>query len=40
MIQWFLTEDHLRASLTGKPISATDEIEALLEAVLARGPDD
>jgi AbiV family abortive infection protein len=40
MIKWFLTEDHLRASLTGKPISPTDEVEALLGAVLARGPDD
>ncbi|MFU8946178.1 AbiV family abortive infection protein [Mycetocola zhadangensis] len=40
MIKWFLTEDHLRASLTGKPISPTDEVAALLGAVLARGPDD
>ena len=40
MIKWSLTEDHLRASLTGKPFSPTDGVEALLGDVLARGPDD
>jgi len=40
MIKWFLVEDHLRASVTGKPVSPTEEVEALLEAVLAHGPDD
>ena len=40
MIQLFLVEDHLRASVTGKPASPTEKVEALLGAVLARGPDD
>lgn len=41
MIQWFLVEDHLRASLTGKkPVSPTEDVEALLGVVLAHGPDD
>lgn len=36
MIKWFLGEDHLRASVTGKRISPTEGVEALLGAVLAR----
>ncbi|WP_104198708.1 AbiV family abortive infection protein [Cryobacterium sp. Y29] len=40
MIQWFLMEDHLRASLTGNAVSPTEEVESLLLAVLAHGPDD
>lgn len=40
MLKWFLDEDHLRASLTGKPASPTEGVEALLGAVLARGPDE
>jgi AbiV family abortive infection protein len=41
MIQWFLVEDHFRASLTGKkPVSPTEDVEALLGVVLAHGPDD
>jgi len=41
MINWFLTEDHLLASMGGHwPISPTEEIEALLAAVLAQGPDN
>ena len=40
MIKWFLDEDHLRASVTGKPVSPTEEVEALLGAVLAHGPGD
>jgi AbiV family abortive infection protein len=40
MIQWFLAEDHLRASVTGRSVSPTEDVEALLVAVLARGSDD
>lgn len=40
MVKWFLDEDHFRASLTGKPASPTEGVEALLGAVLARGPDE
>ena len=41
MIQWFLVEDHMRASLTGKkPVSPTEDVETLLVAVLARSSDD
>ena len=40
MIQWFLVEDRLRASVTGRPVSPTEDVEALLGAVLARGSDD
>ncbi|MDH6238229.1 hypothetical protein [Cryobacterium sp. CG_9.6] len=40
MIQWFLVEDHMRASLTGRQASSTEDIEGLLGAVLARGSDD
>ncbi|MCY7289664.1 MAG: AbiV family abortive infection protein [Cryobacterium sp.] len=40
MVQWFLVEDHLRASVTGRTVSPTEEVEALLGAVLAHGPDD
>lgn len=39
MIKWFLIDDHLRASVTGKPVSPTGAVEALLEAVLANVPD-
>lgn len=40
MIKWFLHEDALRASVVGGPILPTKEVEARLEAVLARGPDE
>lgn len=40
MIKWFLDDDHLRASITGRLIGPTDEVEALLGDVLALGPDD
>jgi AbiV family abortive infection protein len=40
MIKWFLVDDHLRASVAGKPVSPTGEVGALLEAVLAYGPGD
>ncbi|MCK0117009.1 AbiV family abortive infection protein [Isoptericola sp. S6320L] len=40
MIKWFLTEDALRASVVGGPIPAITEMEARLEGVLARGPDE
>ena len=40
MIQWFLSEDHLLASITGNPVSSTKEVESLLTAVLAYGPGD
>ncbi|MHA6667493.1 AbiV family abortive infection protein [Homoserinimonas sp. A447] len=40
MIKWFFVEDQLRASLTGRPIAPTDEVEALLADVLARGLGD
>lgn len=40
-IKWAIDEDQLRASLTGiQPMSPTDEVEALIGAVLAHGPGD
>jgi AbiV family abortive infection protein len=39
-IKWALDEDHLFASISGKPPFPTEDVEALLEAVLAKGPDD
>jgi AbiV family abortive infection protein len=40
MIQWFLSEDHLFANMTGNPVSSTKEVKSLLIAVLAHGPGD
>jgi len=37
MVQWLITNDGLMASLAGRPIPPTREVEALLCAVLARG---
>jgi len=39
MIKWFFDEDRLRASVTGKPVSPTESVEALLEGILAQGSD-
>lgn len=40
-IKWAIDEDQLRASLAGiKPISPTDELEALIGPVLDHGPGD
>lgn len=39
MIQWFLTEDSIRASIVGGSVPATTDLKARLAPVLARGPD-
>lgn len=40
MIQWFCVEDRLRANISSTPRSPTQQIEAMLEQVLAKGSDD
>jgi len=39
MIHWFCGEDQLRASVSSMPSSPTQQIEAMLEHVLAKGSD-
>jgi AbiV family abortive infection protein len=39
MIQWFCVEDRLRANISSTPRSPTQQIEAMLEQVLAKGSD-
>lgn len=39
MVQWCLDEDAMRASLCGQPRPPTEEVAALIRAILTRGPD-
>ena len=40
MVQWLITDDHLMASVAGRPRPSAREVETLLGAVLARGPGE
>jgi len=39
MIQWFCVEDQLRVNINSMPRSPTQQVEAMLEQVLAKGSD-
>jgi AbiV family abortive infection protein len=39
MVKWLLDEDHLLASVTGRAVPSTDEVEARLGVILARDLD-